>query len=59
MLVKDIYGDRENEYTSLGLSPTLIASSFEKAIHCDPRYVDLYKRITFRSNIRIILPHVW
>ena len=36
MLVKDIYGDREQEYTSLGLSSTLIASSFGKAIQHDP-----------------------
>ena len=35
MLVKDIYGSRDNEYTSLGLSSTLIASSFGKAIHLD------------------------
>ena len=38
MLVKDIYGDRGNEYTSLGLSPDIIASSFGKAINYDPRY---------------------
>ena len=37
MLVKDIYGDRESEYTSLGLSPTIIASSFGKAINYDAR----------------------
>ncbi len=35
MLVKDIYGDRGEEYNSLGLSPTIIASSFGKAIHAD------------------------
>ena len=37
MLVKDIYGDRDaDDYTStLGLSPTVIASSFGKAIHHD------------------------
>ena len=39
MLVKDIYGDRESEYTSLGLSPTIIASSFGKAINYDARCV--------------------
>ena len=36
MLVKDIYGSRDQDYTSLGLSSTLIASSFGKAIHHDP-----------------------
>jgi len=35
MLVKDIYGSRDSEYTSLGLSSTLIASSFGKAISVD------------------------
>ena len=37
MLVKDIYGDRDaDDYTAtLGLSPTVIASSFGKAIHHD------------------------
>ena len=39
MLVKDIYGDRESEYASLGLSPTIIASSFGKAINYDSRYI--------------------
>lgn len=38
MLVKDIYGDRDDDYTStLGLSPTVIASSFGKAIHHDTK----------------------
>ncbi len=32
MLVKDIYGDRNN-YQSLGLPPDIIASTFGKAIH--------------------------
>jgi len=32
MLVRDIYGDRDN-YQSLGLPPDLIASTFGKAIH--------------------------
>ena len=35
MLVKDIYGERGDEYTSLGLAPTIIASTFGKAIHFD------------------------
>ena len=33
MLVKDIYGERGEEYTSLGLPADLIASSLGKAIH--------------------------
>lgn len=32
MLVRDIYGDRDNDYGTLGLGPTVIASSFGKAI---------------------------
>ncbi len=32
MLVKDIYGEREN-YQSLGLPADLLASTFGKAIH--------------------------
>ena len=35
MLVKDIYGDRDDYTATLGLSPTVIASSFGKAIHHD------------------------
>ena len=36
MSFQDIYGDRDDDYTSsLGLSPTVIASSFGKAIHQD------------------------
>ena len=33
MLVKDIYGERGEEYTSLGLPADLIAASLGKAIH--------------------------
>jgi hypothetical protein len=35
MLVKDIYGERGDVQTSLGLSPTTIASTFGKAIQID------------------------
>ena len=45
MLVKDIYGDRESEYTSLGLSPTIIASSFGKAINYDARCATIVSKI--------------
>ena len=55
MLVKDIYGDREDEYISLGLSPTIIASSFGKAIHYDPRYVNLHKYVKLKLNIGCIM----
>ena len=41
MLVKDIYGERDDDYTSsLGLSPTVIASSFGKAIQHDDSNTD-------------------
>ena len=41
MLVKDIYGERDDDYTSsLGLSPTVIASSFGKAIQHDDSKTD-------------------
>ena len=45
MLVKDIYGDRESEYTSLGLSPTIIASSFGKAINYDARCATIVSKM--------------
>ena len=53
MLVKDIYGDRESEYTSLGLSPTIIASSFGKAINYDARCATIVSKI--KNKWRTIL----
>ena len=48
MLVKDIYGSRDSEYTSLGLSSTLIASSFGKAISVDCSQPDKKVNATIR-----------
>ena len=52
MLVKDIYGSRDSEYTSLGLSSTLIASSFGKAISVDCSQPDKKVNATIRRAMR-------
>ena len=55
MLVKDIYGDRNDDYTStLGLSPTVIASSFGKAIHQDTESPSWSKADMARSLLYLV-----
>ena len=56
MLVKDIYGDRnQDDYTSsLGLSPTVIASSFGKAIHQDTESPSWSKADMARSLLYLV-----
>jgi type II pantothenate kinase len=56
MLVKDIYGERDDDYTSsLGLSPTVIASSFGKAIQHDDSNTDENSSMTDADKVRSLL----